>query len=145
MNKLVAGGATFVARTHATQVKHMMTMFERAILHPGFSVVEILSECVVFYPGSFDDGNPRKGGVFEEIEEKQWDGTPEDELRHDVTDNPAAYALADHQYPGKFGVFYEVDRPTKNQLEQNWIDDTRSKVGDASTASLLKKRFALMK
>ncbi len=145
MRKLVAGGATFVARSHATQVKHMMDVFERAIKHPGFSVVEILSECVVFYKGSFDDANPRKGGVFEEIEEKTWDGTPEDEARHDVTDNSAAYALAELQYPGKFGVFYEVDRPTKNQLEQNWIDDVRTKTGAASSASLLKKRLALMK
>ncbi|MEM1443800.1 MAG: thiamine pyrophosphate-dependent enzyme, partial [Verrucomicrobiota bacterium] len=45
MKKLVYGGASFVARTHATQVKHMMSVFERAILHPGFSVVEVLSEC----------------------------------------------------------------------------------------------------
>lgn len=145
MKKLVAGGATFVARSHATQVKHMMAMMERAIKHPGFSVVEILSECVVFYKGSFDDGNPRKGGVFEQIEEKKWDDTPEDEDRHDVTDNPAAYALADHQYPGKFGVFYEVDRPSKNQLEQKWIDDVQSKTDGAGTADILKQRFSLMK
>ena len=32
-------GATFVARSHATQVKHMMAMFDRAIKHEGFSVV----------------------------------------------------------------------------------------------------------
>ena len=145
MKKLVAGGATFVARSHAAQVKHMMEMMERAIKHPGFSVVEILSECVVFNKGSFDDGNPRKGGVFETIEEKKWDDTPEDEERHDVGDNSAAYALADLQYPGKFGVFYEVDRPTKNQLEQNWIDESKKKAKDADSASLIKGRLALMK
>ena len=145
MKKLVAGGATFVARSHAAQVKHMMEMMERAIKHPGFSVVEILSECVIFNKGSFDDGNPRTGGVFETIEERKWDGTPEDEERHDVGDNPAAYALADLQYPGKFGVFYEVDRPTKNQLEENWIEEVQQKTKGESTPSLLKKRLALMK
>lgn len=145
MKKLVAGGATFVARSHANQVKHMMAMFERAIKHPGFSVIEILSECVIFYKGAFDDGNPRKGGVFDTIEEKEFDGSPEDEPRHDVTDNSAAYALADLQYPGKFGVFYEVDRPTKNQLEQTWIDESQKKVEGEDTTSLLKKRFSLMK
>jgi len=145
MKKLVYGGASFVARTHATQVKHMMEVFERAILHPGFSVVEVLSECVVFYPGAFDDGNPRKGGEFDVIEERLWDGSSEDEARHDVSDENAAYQIASLQYPGKFGVFYETDRPTKNQLEQNWIDSTREKLGNASSLDLLKTRFAAMK
>ncbi len=145
MKKLVYGGATFVARTHATQVKHMMAMFERAIKHEGFSVVEVLSECVIFFPGAFDEGNPRKGGEFTLIEEKKWDGTPEDEDRHDVSDNSAAFALANEEWPGRFGVYYETDRPTKNKLEQRWIDDMQSKVGDASTADLLKQRFSAMK
>lgn len=145
MKKLVYGGATFVARTHATQVKHMMEMFERAIRHNGFSVVEVQSECVVFYPGAFDEGNPRKGGEFITLEEKKWDNTLEDADRHDVGDNSAAFALANEEWPGRFGVYYETDRPTKNQLEQKWIDNVQSKVGDASTAELLKKRFDAMK
>ncbi len=145
MKKLVYGGASFVARTHATQVKHMMEVFERAILHPGFSVVEVLSECVVFYPGAFDAGNPRKGGAFDLIEERKWDDTPEDAERHDVSDENAAYQLASLPFPGKFGVFYETDRPTKNQLEQIWIDASREKVGNASAADLLTTRFAAMK
>ena len=123
----------------------MMEMFDRAIKHPGFSVVEILSECIVFYPGVFDPANPRKGGDFKLIDEKKWDDTPEDETRHDVTDQGAAFAIADEEYPGRFGVFYETDRPSKNVLEQKWIDASKAKVGDASAADLLKSRFALMK
>lgn len=145
MKKLISAGATFVARSHASQVKHMMEMYERAILHPGFSVVQTLSECVIFNPGSFDDSIPRKGGVFETIDEKKWDDSSEDTERHDVTDESAAYALAEDQYPGKFGVFYEEDRPTKNVLEQKWIDSSLAKVGDATPADLLRKRFAMMK
>lgn len=145
MKKLVYGGASFVARTHAAQVKHMMDVFERAILHPGFSVVEVLSECVIFYPGAFDEGNPRKGGTFDVIEEKKWDNSSEDAERHDISDENAAYQLASLPFPGKFGVFYETDRPTKNQLEQQWIDTTRAKVGSATAADLLSSRFASMK
>lgn len=145
MRKLISSGASFVARSHASQVKHMMEMYERAIKHPGFSVVETLSECVVFNAGSFDDSIPRKGGLFETIEEKKWDDSPEDETRHDVTDEVTAYALAEDQYPGKFGVFYEVDRPSKNTLEQQWIDSSRAKVGDAKPAELLRQRFSIMK
>jgi len=145
MKKLVANGATFVARSHATQVKHMMSVFERAILHPGFSVVEILSECVIFYPGAFDAGNPRKGGEFDLIEEKLWDDTAEDEARHDVTDDDAAFALASLDFPGKFGVFFEEDVPTKNQLEQKWIDASLEKTKDIPAKQLLSERFAMMK
>ena len=135
MKKLVSTGASFVGRTHAAKVKHMMEMFERAILHPGFSVVEVLSECVIFFKGAFDDGNPRKGGEFDII----------DEERHDVTSEPDAYALADIQYPGKFGVFYQKKRPSKNELEQKWIDSSREKTGGADAKKLIADRFAQMK
>ncbi|CAN5244032.1 hypothetical protein BH23VER1_BH23VER1_27620 [soil metagenome] len=146
MRKLVSNGATFVARSHATQVKHMVDTFERAILHDGFSVVEILSECIIFFPGAFDGANPRKGGEFELIEEKSWDGTPEDENRHDVTDQAEAYRLANLPWPGKFGVFFEnKDRPTKNALEQKWIDSSRERTGGADSKALLSQRFAAMK
>jgi 2-oxoglutarate ferredoxin oxidoreductase subunit beta len=145
VKKLIASGATFVARTHATQVNHMIQMIERAMDHDGFSVIECLSECVEFYPGAFDAGNPRKGGVFNLIDEKKWDDSPEDEYRHDVTDELAAYKLADLPFPGVFGVFYEVDRPTKNALEQKWIENVRAKHGQATDLELLQRTFDRMK
>jgi 2-oxoglutarate ferredoxin oxidoreductase subunit beta len=64
MRTLLNSGATFVARSHATQVNHMVDMMLRAAKHDGFSVVEILSECVEFYEGAFDSSIPRKGGVW---------------------------------------------------------------------------------
>jgi len=135
MKQLLASGATFIARTHAAQVKHMEEVFTRAILHDGFSVVECLSECVMFYAGAFDDSWPKKGGTWETI----------DETQHDVTDDQAAFKLAENLAPGKFGVYYQVNRPTKNALEQKWIDDTRSKLGDVSQKDILKKRFEAMR
>jgi len=135
MKQLLASGATFIGRTHATQVKHMEELFTRAIQHDGFSVIECLSECTMFYPGAFDDGNPRKGGVFDVI----------DETQHDVKDDVAAFKLADLPSPGKFGVFYQVNRPTKNEMEQKWIDDSQAKLGGASRKDILKKRFETMR
>jgi 2-oxoglutarate/2-oxoacid ferredoxin oxidoreductase subunit beta len=135
MKQLLASGATFIARTHAAQVKHMVDTFERAIKHDGFSVVECLSECVMFYEGSFDDSTPRKGGTYEII----------DETQHDVKDDVAAFKLADLPSPGKFGVYYEVDRPTKNALEQKWIDDTQAKLAGTSQKDILRKRFETMR
>lgn len=145
MKKLVSSGATFVARTHASQVKHMMEMFQRAIEHPGFSVVEVLSECVVFYKGSFDEANPRKDGKFELIDEKQGDDSEDDWKRHDRRDQNKAFKLADEPWPGKFGVFYEVERPTKNALEKQLMDNALEATGNKSSVELLSKRFEKMR
>ncbi|MGB2011328.1 MAG: thiamine pyrophosphate-dependent enzyme, partial [Akkermansiaceae bacterium] len=138
MSQLVASGATFIARTHAVQVKHMNEMFERAILHPGFAVVETLSECTMFYPGAFDDGIPRKGGTFELV----------DETSRDMTSTAEAMALAEeteHAPPGKFGVYLEAHRPTKNELENQWLIDAQAKTADLAQKDLLRQRFAAMR
>lgn len=145
IKKLIANGATFIARTHAANPAHMIEMIERGTNHNGFAVVEVLSECVEFYPGAFDSANPRKGGAFNLIEEKKWDNTAEDEARHDITDEVAAYKLADVPFPGLFGVFYEVDRPTKNQLEKKWIDNTREKLAGKSDLDILQSTFDRLK
>jgi 2-oxoglutarate ferredoxin oxidoreductase subunit beta len=145
MRTLLNSGATFVARSHATQVNHMTEMLLRAAKHPGFSVVEILSECVEFYDGAFDAANPRKGGAFKLIEEKKHDGTPEDAARHDVTDELAAFQLAQQPWPVSFGVFYEAKRPTKNQLEAGLIAKAREKTKGASDLALLQASFARLR
>ncbi len=135
MKQLLASGATFIARTHAMQVAHMMNVFERAILHDGFSVVECLSECTMFFPAAFDDSQPRKGGVWDTI----------DETQHDVTDEGAAFKLADLPAPGKFGLYYQTQRPTKNTSEWNYMAETQAKLGGATQKDLLKKRLEVMR
>ena len=133
--------ASFIARTHSNQVKHMTEMFSRAINHKGFSVVEVLSECTMFYKGAFDDGNPRKGGTFEIIEEKTGDGSDEDNNRHDVTSETDAYALADLQYPGKFGVFYQKERPSNPGQAESAIPRSKVPIIASDHGKYSKKRF----
>jgi 2-oxoglutarate ferredoxin oxidoreductase subunit beta len=135
MRKLLSSGATFVGRTHASQIKHMMALYERAINHDGFSVVECLSECVEFYKGAFDAAIPRKGGTFDVIDEEE----------HDVTNMASALALAEEEWPGKFGVYYQKKEPTKNDLEQANIEKALIKSKGASDLDLLKASFAMMK
>ena len=74
LKKLIAAGATFLARTNASMPAHVMEMMEAAMNHDGFSVIHCLSECAQFYPGAFDQTNPRRGGDFKPV--------PSD---HDVT------------------------------------------------------------
>ena len=44
-----AAGATFVARTTTYHVQQMTDILSRAILHEGFSVVEIMSQCPTYF------------------------------------------------------------------------------------------------
>ncbi len=46
--------ATFVARTHDMDRKHMMEVFRRAHAHKGASFVEIYQNCNVFNDGAFE-------------------------------------------------------------------------------------------
>ncbi|MBI4971189.1 MAG: pyruvate ferredoxin oxidoreductase [Candidatus Omnitrophica bacterium] len=123
VKKLIADGATFVARSHAAMPDHLLAMMERAMDHDGFSVVEVLSECTEFNRGAFDSALARKGGQFRIIDEKKNDGTPEDAGRHDVTNELAALKLAIEPWPGYFGVFYQIHKPTKNDNESKLIED----------------------
>src|SRR3954464_1157143 len=134
MKQLVAAGATFVARTTATNPNHVLQMMEAAMDHDGFSVIECLSECIEFYEGAFDAANPRKGGVFNQV-------PPE----HDVTDEMAAYKLAGATWPGYFGLFYKVNKPTKNTKEIAINTSAMEKVKGLKDYQILQKTFDRLK
>jgi 2-oxoglutarate ferredoxin oxidoreductase subunit beta len=134
MKLAISAGATFVARTSHTNPKHLLEMMDVAMDHDGFSFIECLSECTEFFAGAFDSSNPRKGGEFKLM--------PED---HDPTDEAAAYALASEDFPGRFGIFYQIQRPTKNALEAGVIDAAQGKFEGKSDSEVLQATFNLMK
>jgi 2-oxoglutarate/2-oxoacid ferredoxin oxidoreductase subunit beta len=134
MKQAISAGATFVARTTHTNPNHVLQMMEAAMDHDGFGFIECLSECVEFYPGAFDPSNPRKGGVFNLVPKE-----------HDVTDEIAAYRLANEPFPGYFGVFYRQQRSTKNRLEAKVNEDARQRVPGLADWQILKQSFDRMK
>lgn len=134
MKQAIAAGATFVARTTHTNPNHVLQMMEAAMDHDGFSFIECLSECVEFYEGAFDASNPRKGGVFNLV--------PAD---HDVTNEMAAYKLADEPFPGRFGIFYKNSKPTKNTKEAEINKSMQEKVKGLKDWQILQKNFDRLK
>ncbi len=64
-----AAGASFVARTTTYHVQQMAELFTQAILHKGFSVVEILSQCPTYF------GRKNKAGDSTEIMESYKNNT----------------------------------------------------------------------
>jgi 2-oxoglutarate ferredoxin oxidoreductase subunit beta len=67
----MAAGATFVARTTTYHTQQVAELIRQAILHEGFSVVEILSQC----PTYFGRKN-QLGGSVEMLEHYKNDTTP---------------------------------------------------------------------
>ena len=53
----IASGASFVARTTTYHVQQMVDIMRKAILHKGFSVVEILSQCPTYFRRKNKAGN----------------------------------------------------------------------------------------
>lgn len=52
-----AAGATFVARTTTYHVQQIEDIIEKAILHKGFSVVEIMSQCPTYFGRKNKEGS----------------------------------------------------------------------------------------
>jgi 2-oxoglutarate ferredoxin oxidoreductase subunit beta len=134
LKQAIAAGATFVARTTHTNPNHVLQMMEAAMDHDGFGFIECLSECVEFYEGAFDASNPRKGGVFNTV--------PAD---HDVTSEEAAYKLAGEAFPGRFGIFYKTNRPTKNANEAKINASHQEKVKGLKDWQILQKNLDRLK
>jgi 2-oxoglutarate ferredoxin oxidoreductase subunit beta len=134
VKQALAAGATFVARTTHSNPNHILQMMEAAMDHDGFSFIECLSECVEFNEGAFDPSNPRKGGAFNPVP-----------AGHDVSDEAAAYKLADAPFPGYFGLFHQVSQPSKNAKEAGLSAAAREKLEGLEDWEILRKTFAGMR
>lgn len=95
----ITAGATFVARTFSGQVPHMVDVFQQAMAHKGFAIVDVLQPCVTF----------NKVATYEYFTKRVYklDAT------YDPTDRMAAYAKA-HEWDDKIpiGIFYKKEEPT---------------------------------
>ena len=67
---------------------------------------------------------------------------PED---HDPTDEASAYALAGEDFPGRFGIFYQIQRSTKNALEASVIEAAQDKFQGKPDSEVLQATFNRMK
>ena len=69
----IGAEATFVARTHDLDRKHMMETFRRAHAHRGGSFIEIYQNCNVFNDGAFDEvtGREKRADMLVPLEHGQ--------------------------------------------------------------------------
>jgi len=98
---VLASGGTFVARGYVGKRKHLVGLFKKAILHKGFSFVNVLQPCVTF------------NNTYSRYRESTY--ILEDE-GHDATDFQAAWDKARETERIPIGLLYQVEKPTFNDL-----------------------------
>jgi len=109
-------GATFVARGYALQAPHLKEIMKKAILHKGFSYIDILQPCIIYHKHSV----PYLSKNAYKLDET-----------HDISNFGQAIEKArewDYSYEKDakvpIGVFYQTERPTFEsqwpQLKQPW-------------------------
>ncbi len=101
-----AAGATFVARSTAYHCQEATNYLKKAILHKGFSVVEILSQCPTHY------GRKNKEGDAASMLEVQRDNTAKIGSRA-LEEIPSLIAR---------GIFVDIEKPEYCQEYEKIID-----------------------
>jgi 2-oxoglutarate ferredoxin oxidoreductase subunit beta len=120
---LLASGATFVARSYSTKMDHLVDLMKQAILHKGFSFIDVLQPCFTFF-------NTYK---FYNEHVYEMEG-------HDPSDLDAAHRLAKEWEGGPegkvpIGLFYKVEKPTFDErlLRDGMVLSQITEVPDIST------------
>jgi 2-oxoglutarate ferredoxin oxidoreductase subunit beta len=97
----LASGATFIARAFSGDVKHLQKIFEKAINHTGYSLVDVFQPCVTF--NNVNTYNFYEERVYKLGEEEDYDTGDEEAARRKGLEWGDEIPI---------GVIFEADRPT---------------------------------
>jgi 2-oxoglutarate/2-oxoacid ferredoxin oxidoreductase subunit beta len=100
----MSSGITFLARGFSGNPKHLTKLFESALAHKGFSLVDVLSPCVTY----------NRVNTYEWYRDHSY--YLEEESGYDSTDRKQAWdtLLQNEKIP--LGVIYQEDRPSYGDL-----------------------------
>lgn len=95
---MLAMGATFVARTYASDIQKTKTIMKAAMCHKGFAFVDIIQPCITFF-----DTHTYYNERIDWIDEK-----------HNATrlDTAIKMACSVSEKKVPLGIFYQVEKPT---------------------------------
>lgn len=99
----ISYGASFIARGYAGKIKLLADLFIKAIQHPGFAFIDVLSPCATFHD-TYKIIAPRVADI---------------PATHNVEDKLAAFQLALETEKIYLGIFYQVKKPTLEEKLQN--------------------------
>ena len=160
----LGAGATFVARTIDTHMKHMEKTLRAAAEHKGTAFIEIYQNCVIFNDGAFDDVAEKKvrddktidlrageklvygKGLDKGIKVEGFDtevvGADQATVWDPSTSSPAPGFLlcqmdTDHAKPTPIGIFRDVEAPLFDVEMNRQIADATEKMGAGSFKDLV--------
>jgi len=117
----ILAGATFVARTFSAKTAEMTELFVKALEHPGFAFIQVLSPCVTFH-NTFD--------FYRKATAPGAEGPKDDRLR------AIQEALANNG--NNLGVFLDVREESFDERMES-IRELALRKGPASFEALLKE------
>ena len=108
MTTAIAADAGFVSRAYLGDLRQTVEIIKAAILHEGFSLVDILQPCP----------------SFNKEQDYNWyaKNTKTLENDYDLADQAAALARASKKDVLELGVFYQTDRPAYHQMVSQIAD-----------------------
>ncbi len=157
-------GATFVARTIDTHLKHMEQVLLAAARHKGSAFVEIYQNCVIFNDACFDDfaekgvrddktidlrpGQPLvfgkgldKGLKIEGWEPRIVAAAEADTWRSDTHSGGPAFVMSqfdsDPSMPRPLGIFRDVEAPVFETAVHEQIQKAQAACGEGSLEKLV--------
>jgi 2-oxoglutarate ferredoxin oxidoreductase subunit beta len=90
----LAANGSFIARSYAGDIAYTKNLIEKAILHPGFALLDIFQPCITF-------NKTNTHAWFQERVYKL------ETINHDVTNKTAAWELSQQTDKLPIGLFYE--------------------------------------
>ena len=160
----LGSGATFVARTLDTNLKHMEHILLEAAKHKGAAFIEIYQNCVIFNDGCFDDvadkkvrddklidlkpGQPMvygkgrdKGLRLEGFDVKRVSADEADVWKPDVASPGPAFVIAqldgDPTMPRPMGILRSVQAPVFDTAVNEQIDQAIEAKGKGTLEKLI--------
>ena len=107
----IALNASFVARAYVGHAEQTRSILKAAILHRGYSLVDLLQPCVTF----------NKLNTYRWFEEN----TSELPNDHDPSDRVQAFARTCEEGALRLGIFYQHEKPVFEEQLAAYKDDNR--------------------
>ncbi|MFZ3111751.1 thiamine pyrophosphate-dependent enzyme [Methanothrix sp.] len=104
LDLMLSAGATFIARGYSHGIEQLQSLFKEAILHKGFSFVDVLQVCVSYF-NMYESYNRRTYSV------EGNDAASFDQARNII--RRWSYDDSESQIP--LGKFYQIDAPRFDQ------------------------------
>lgn len=118
LDLMLASGATFIARGYSHGIEQLQTLIKEAIIHKGFSFVDVLQVCATYF-NMYESYNKRVYTV------ENNDSTSFEEAHKIIR----SWRYNDLESPIPLGKFYQVNEPRLDQAYQQIKPDLLGREG----------------